>query len=84
MRFTNANTVNRKPQGASRFGEAGRYSVGSNSRVSGRQSVNISQETMELVAKKKLGHVVVGKIAYNRLGAIGNEDTVGQHLSTRA
>jgi hypothetical protein len=46
--------------------------------------VNISQETMERVAKKKLASAIVGKVGYNRFGAIGGTDTIAQHLSAKA
>jgi len=80
MTFTDTTSAHRKAQGRSRFGEAGRYGVESSS----RQSVNISQETMERVAKRKLASAIVGKVGYNRSGAIGGTETIGQHLSAKA
>lgn len=84
MTFIDTTSAHRKAQGRSHFGEAGRYGVESGSRVSSRQSVNISQETMERVAKRKLASAIVGKVGYNRSGAIGGTETIGQHLSAKA
>lgn len=84
MQFSDSIPAHRRSQGRSLFDEAGRYRVESGSRAPGRQSVNISQETMDRMAKKKLTNVIASKIAYNRLGAIGEFETVGQHLATKA
>lgn len=84
MRFTNEIPTTRKTQGRARFGEGGRYGFSSGLRASGRQSVKISHETMERVAKEKLTYAIMGKIAYDRFGALGQVETIGQHLSTTA
>ena len=86
MRFTNEIPTKHRTQARARarFGEAGRYGFSSGLRASGRQSVNISHETMERVAKEKLTHAIMGKIAYNRFGALDQVETIGQHLSTTA
>jgi|ETNmetMinimDraft_22_1059887.scaffolds.fasta_scaffold47091_1 hypothetical protein len=83
MAFSDAIPVHRKPQGRARFGEAGRYGVVSNANPIGRQSVNISRETLDRVAKAKLGGAISSKLGYNRFGSLGQVETVGQHLSTK-
>jgi hypothetical protein len=39
---------------------------------------------MERVAKRNLASAIVGKVGYNRSGAIGGTDTLGQHISAKA
>ena len=84
MTFTDTTSTHHKAQKHSLVGEAGRYGVASGLRASARQSVNISPETMERVAKRKLASVVAGKVGYNRFGALGDSGTIGQHLSIKA
>ncbi|OUW17016.1 MAG: hypothetical protein CBD18_05755 [Opitutales bacterium TMED158] len=84
MSFTDAIPVQSRSQGRPRFGEAGRYGLDSNAGNVGRQTVNISRETMDRVARAKLGGALSSKLAYNRSGSLGQVETIGQHLSTKA
>ncbi|MGY8695734.1 MAG: hypothetical protein ACKVGW_16265 [Verrucomicrobiia bacterium] len=84
MTFTDTTSAHRNAQRRSHFGEAGRFGVQSGLSASARQSVNISPETMERVAKRKLASAIVGKVGYNRSGAIGGTETLGLYLSETA
>ncbi len=47
------------------------------------QSVNISQTTVERFAREKLREALMAKLGYNRIGALGTEETVGQNISAK-
>ncbi len=48
------------------------------------QSVNISQASVNRFAREKLREALSVKMGYNRQGALGTEDTVGQLISEKA
>lgn len=61
----------------------------SKKRESGRhwdrtQSVNISQATVDRLARERLKEAILSKLSYSQRGVLGSEETIGQNISAKA
>ncbi|MEM9160227.1 MAG: hypothetical protein AAGB46_14375 [Verrucomicrobiota bacterium] len=74
--------MNRVSRSSTGYGESGR--VRSRSRVGGAQSVNISQETLDRIAREKLENALKYKISYNQRGAFESKTPAGIRFSAKA
>lgn len=88
MPFTDAIPVNRMASTFTRFDASSRRESRSRSNVfsaKAKQSVNISKQTMEKVAREKIGNALQMKLAYNRFGAMQSPslNRVGTQLSVK-
>ncbi len=84
MAFSDAIPVNAADRSRERFGVLGeRADRSDRTGPKAVQSVNISEAAVNRFAREKLRGALTVKLGYNRLGALGSEDTVGQHISER-